>query len=478
MNTRVDPRLSFPVILAIAVSMMFAAALVSFPIIRAGMIVLCLFCFAILASIDTRKIFSIFLVWTILSGGLSQLLFARVGDSLKYVDSVFIVILLLKLFSAFVDGYRFDGNCRKIITLAALFVFWASFSALINGSSLLGLLFFVNSYVKFFVIFIAAFVFLDRTDFDGLIGLMLACGVLQLMVAGVQLLTYGRGNLFVGGEINLWQDAACGTFGHYGAHKLGHFSLIMLMVSFSAWFYTSAKRWLFWALLFTCVFFITFTEQDYVPFAFFFIFSIFCSRQIRASIRIFTAAMLISIFGIILLAGFNPAARYFDLLSRSGNAAESGKAQNYLTSARILAAQPANLMIGIGPGGYSSGAAFKVKGDYYVKYIESKYRKIKSTMDYLWATATSVMVETGIVGYSLYAAAYLIILFNCFTLFFGRGPAIDNYGRAIIYSELFVLGFMLYLSLLSNIIEWISFVYPAAIISAFAFKIGRPASYG
>jgi len=390
---------------------------------------------------------------------------------LTKLHEIFVVVIFFRIIKAYASDPKKFFYVRPIFGLSFIFVLFSVVSWLYNRSSAVGLFYFLYSYLKFFIIFIAAAILLSEDDINFLMKSILNFIIIQVAIQLVQMGTYGHGRILVGPEINLWEDSACGTFGHYGAHELGHFMLIMFFWTSMCYFTYKTRNWLGWSFVAFTSFFLAFAEQDYIILALFFFCLIFIFKVRSFGYRV---GMVVAT-GLLLLVlssyGFQPWGRYVELFSNHRKVSSSGKVEGYHTAFKILNQSGDRWVVGTGPGSYCSGAAFKVEGKFFKQYIEWKIKNILSTTDYLWSSFTAILVEVGLLGYAIYFSIFLYIFSILLKgwSYIRRGFG-DKNDYAVIFPALFVLGYLFFLSLLSDVLEWSVVIFPAILLCALACK--------
>ena len=323
--------------------------------------------FIILASLKNIKIlFYALFLWSITIGIVTNLTFLGQFNIINYGDEIFVFMLALILFFRF-RKQELNSEILKFVLIIFLFISFVALSTILNKGSFIGLLNFLSTYLKFFIIFICAVSFLEFKDMKKLIFFMLLIGVFQFFVVNVQFFSYGKTNILVGPGINLWQDSACGLFGEYGAHRIGHFSIIFLILSTSLWLFTFKKKWLFFIFICLYTFIISFTEQDYLFLIFFILISVnvFLRNRIKMPFKSFAfCGIFLLIFSGIFMSyktNFEPTKRYFAYFSNPRKIEGSGKVQSLLLVQKIISQEPHYILIGVGPGRLSAVIAAKVK---------------------------------------------------------------------------------------------------------------------
>ncbi len=468
--------LNMNILLTVVVSLFFSLVYLYFgSIINFGLVGL--FFLILLSSKNIKILFYTLFLWLIVAGILINLTFLGQFKTITYIDEILVSILALFLFFRLKE-IKFDNGISKLFLIILLFCFFATVSTFFNKSSFIGLLNFIFTYSKVFLIFICAVCFLRLKEIKKLILFMFFIMAIQFFVANLQFLSYGRVNILVGPEItgsSGWVDSACGLFGEYGAHKLGHFSMIFLILSISLWMFTFEKKWLFFIFICLYTFIISFTEQNYT----FLIFFILLAGG--AFLKKINFPFKSLAFFLILLVIFSGAfaayktnskitERYFDYLNNPRKIEESGKVQSLLLVKKIISEEPHKILIGVGPGNFSGGIAAKVKGEYYEKYIGFRLIKIESTVDYWWSTFTTLISETGFIGYLLYMLIYIFIFIRGFKMYKSKNNEISNFDRGVAFALCNIILFLIYMSFWSNQLEWTVLTFPFSIISAYVWK--------
>lgn len=423
---------------------------------------------------NIKVIFYALFLWSVFIGIFANLTALGNISGINYVDEILVSILVINILLKLKHQKDIYG-ISKLILIMFLFVIFVLISTLFNKSSYFALLNFLSTYLKFFLIFISAVIFLEPKELKKLIIFMLFVVLLQFVIGNVQFFTFGRGDILVGPEITLPDDAACGSFGLYGAQLLGHFSTIFFILSTSLYFFTLERKWLFFSAVCLYTFIISFTEHDYIFFVFFLLMSIniVLKRRISMPLRFFLlfgiTILVFSLLSLTFKTSAGPMKRYTEYFSNPQKLKASGKLQSLVLVKNIVFSQPANVLMGVGPGTFSSGIAEKIGGEYYRKYIEFRVRGIESMIDYWWSNFSSLLSEIGIVGYLLYASGFFMIFLTLFKSYRLNLP-LDNFTLGVTFASINIIIFLLFLSFMSNALEWVAITFPPAIISAYAWK--------
>lgn len=465
---------NFRLLAVIAVAALSAACCLCFGFVYAlgGTAALLVF---ILTLKDPKILFYVLFLWCAFAGILINNTDLGKIEGITYVDEVLVAMLVFNLMIK-VKSHQVSRGLFRLIVVIFLFCVFAAISTFINKASPIGLVNFISTYLKFFAVFVCAVIFFDAEEMRSFIIFMMYFMLFQALVASVQFFSYGRGNILIGSEIDRLEDAATGLFGMYGAMPLGHLSMIFFMLSASLYLFMRNKRWLFFSAICLYCYIITFTEQDY-PFLIFFLLVFTVSllwERIKARARplVFYGAAIVCFFMVVLLfkSDIGPAKRYTTLLENPQKLEEMGKVQSLILIKNIMLREPISMLVGVGPGNFSSGMSGKLGGEYYKQYIEFRVREVKSIMDYWWSNFSSLLSETGIAGYLLYLTALFLVVSPAIKVSLSKNSAIDRLDKAIAFAACNIMLFLLYISFLSNALEWIALTFPPAVIVAYAWK--------
>lgn len=465
---------NFKRLAVIAIAVLSAASCLYFGFISTLAGIAAIFIFTL--SLKSPKIlFYIIFLWCAFAGILVNNTDLGKIEAITYVDEALVAMLLFSLMIK-IKGYQVSRRLFRLIAVIFLFCAVAAASTFANHTSPIGLINFLSTYLKFFAVFICAVILLDGKEMKNLIIFMAYFMLFQVAVASVQFFSYGRGNILVGSEIDQMEDAATGLFGMYGAMPLGHLAMIFIILSASLSFFMRNKLWLFFLAISLYCFIITFTEQNY-PFLIFFlliatIFLLWGRIKARARPLIFYGVAIVFFFMTFLLfkADFSPMKRYATLLSHPKKLEEMGKVQSLILIKNIMLCEPTIMLFGVGPGNFSSGMSGKLGGEYYKQYIEFRIKQVKSVVDYWWSNFSSLLSETGIIGYLLYLTAFILVLSPGIKVLRYKDGAVDRFDRAVAFASCSTVLFLLYISFFSNALEWIALTFPPTIIVAYAWK--------
>lgn len=431
-----------------------------------------------LAIISLRKpylLFYVLFIWSLSVSMLTNLTFIGNLTFMNYVDEV--LVLIMVVYAIFkMKRKTLPVGISRLVLLMLLFSIFSLISTLINKSSFFALFNYISTYLKIFVIFICAIILLDSKDMKKLILFMLFSVFVEAVIGSIQLFSYGRGNILVGPEITLWQDAASGSFGMYGAHIMSHYSMIFFMLSSCLLIFTLEKKWYIFAVVCLYALGISFAEQDYIFLAgFLSILSVLLFKRrtgLPIKLVIICSALLLAsaVIFVNFKTGFNPAKRYIDYLKYPQRIKDMGKTQSLTMIKNLITQEPHAAILGFGPGSFSSGIAKKVGGEYFNKYIEFRVKGAESTLDYWWSNFSSLISETGLVGYVLYIMAFFTIFFHSWKAY--SGISVNYFDKSMAFALCGIIIFLIYISFLSNALEWVAITFPPAIISAYVWKIG------
>lgn len=407
--------------------------------------------------------------WVSVVGYLMNSTPLKAYGALDFVDEILVVLMFMAVMTR-LRGPHLSKPLALVVYFAFLFTVVAVVSAAVNASSFIGTINYVSSYLKPLILFVSAVALIDRKDHLNLAKAMLAMLFLHGCVAFVQFASFSSSKILVGPEITLWEDAAAGLMGEYGAHRLGHFSLMSFMVTASLWIFVRRTRFLILSLGCLTVFILTFTELDYL---YLITFVISCAVLVRAKIRFpIRLAIPIVVMTIIFTVLLQPEQKmryvhYFgDLKTLTG----IGKVKALFLTGRILAEEPYRYLVGVGPSNLVGGIAAKARGKYYERYVGFRMVRIKSTLDYWWATFLSLLAETGLIGLMLYTACFLLILKRGMRLLLARNPPVSDLDKSMAFAFCHLTVFLAYVCLLSNFFEWTEVTFPYAVLAAYVWR--------
>jgi hypothetical protein len=405
--------------------------------------------------------------WCVFSGILMDSLGLNGNIVVQYLDKFFLGVLIIHLL---MHLRRMTVRDFPILGPTFILVFIAVLSAAINSSPAPALISFLSSYIRIFIFIICAKCLLTDGELKGIISAIFYTGVVQFIIAIIQFSTYGNYNIFVGREIGMIQDAACGTFGYYGAQTLGHLMIILFILSSNLALYTKQKKYLYFAIIYLVTFFLTFTEIDYF-FLFGYLLMFFYQKGIKKRYRVAVTALYMIAALIFVNYQINTQGRFYQLLSNKRNIVNSGKVRSLDTMRDLISRDVSKFAVGVGPGTYCSGSAFKHGGVYFRQYVEDRSGIIESTLDYRWSSFMAIVAETGVFSYFVW-----IFLFG---YLFKRGVIFknqkgqDQYNRGVASAYLSILIFFTYTTFLMNSFEIPSLLFPIAILTAYILKISR-----
>lgn len=288
--------------------------------------------------------------WSVFSGILINSFGLEGNIGVQYLDEFMLGVLLIHLFMHLkritVREIPIIGSTFAIIVIAVL-------STVINGSPVSALVSFLSAYIRIFIYIICAQCLMSKSELKGIIANIFLVGVIQFVIAIVQFSTYGNYNLFVGREVNLIQDAACGTIGYFGAQTLGHLMIILFILSSSLALYTKQKKYLLFAIIFLATFIMTFTEIDYL-----FLFGYFClffyQKVFKLRYRVMTTVLLVITSLLFVNYQISSHGRFYRLLSNRRNIANSGKLRSLNIMNGLISRDVSNFAVGVGPGTFCS----------------------------------------------------------------------------------------------------------------------------
>ncbi|OGW83141.1 MAG: hypothetical protein A2987_04295 [Omnitrophica bacterium RIFCSPLOWO2_01_FULL_45_10] len=444
-----------------------------------GILAFALIALAILSLMKIQALFYLLFLWLSAAGFILNYFPLGEYAIATYVDEILVFLLLIFLSFKFASR-EVSGESSIFVIGISLFIIFLSISTLINKSPAIGLLNFVSTYLKFFIIFLCAVNLLGDDDLKRMITFAVFTVLIQSAAAALQYITFGKTNILVGSEITNIKDAACGLFGRYGAHLLGHFSVITLIISSSLWLFTGEKRWIFYSVISLVAFILSFTESDYIFIIFYILMlgSEFLSLRLKGKherqFRFIGYSMLLFLILLSVYSALNlhleTAQRYKKYLTSASAIKGMGKMQALKAMTSIILEEPQHVIIGVGPGNFTGGVAQKVEGAYYKKYVGFRVRSIFSVADYWWSTFITLLSETGVLGYLVYASMFVIIYLKGLRLKGLVDPGAKPFDKACAFSLISVMIFLLFLSFMSNLLEATVLMFLPSILSAYVWK--------
>jgi hypothetical protein len=435
------------------------------PFLAAGLIGV--ICFAVMSFMNKSLFFQFVWWWIAFSGIFINSFGVTENIVTHHIDKFFLGVMIIHLF---MHLKRVPFRDFPIIGAAFMLVFIAVLSKIINSSAASGLMGFLSSYSRIFIFILCAQCLLTEGELKGIISALFFIGVIQFIIAIVQVSTYGSYNLLVGREINLIQDAACGTMGHWGAKHLGHLMMILLILSSSLALYTKQIKHVLLSIVFLVTFILTFTKLDY-----FFLFGYLCvyfqQRGFKTRYRtILTVFLAISA---LLFVRYQTGSHgeFNEYLTGKQTIVNSGKVQSLNRMKDLLLQDVAQLAIGLGPGTYCSYSAFTHRGEYFRKYVEDKSDEIKSTMDYRWSSFMAIIAETGLFSCLVYVFIFGYLFKRALLIIRQKGQ--DLYNKGIASAYLFILIFFIYTAFILNSFESMELTFPVAIVTAYILKVDQ-----
>lgn len=391
------------------------------------------------------------------------------SNILGYMDEALILAcIVLGAIRVFNTKHFEVGKFKSVFISLFLFSAVALSSTFFNEVSMLIYGNYFSTFLKPFILILVIYNFLDANDFKFLISILIITAVLQVLLSSLQFFTYGNSNILVGSEIKMIEDSATGSFGEKNAHLLGHFMTIMMIFCSSVYLYTSKSKWIALFTLFTYCFILTFTEQDYIFSAMYFSLIILFGINLSLFKRLFLTTLFISAILCLLFYKADSLTRYIDYITDPSNLKHSGKAEGFAISRDIIFNDFPVFLIGTGPASFSSGLASKYKGKLYEKHIGYKIEEIKSTVDFAWSSFTSILTETGLLGFAFYYGSFFLIIIH---LLKNIRITKDDWERGIILTTVSTCFFILYLSFIINIFEFVSIMFPVAVLISYSFKL-------
>jgi len=444
---------------------MAGIAVVGGPFLAAGLIGA--ICLTVMSVINISIFFQLAWLWIAFSGLIVNSLGITENIGIQYLDEFFLAVMTIHLL---IRLKRLRGSNFLILTASFALIFIAVLSAVINRSPGSALISFLSAHIRIFILIICAQCLLTNSELKKIISTILFTGVFQFIIAVVQFSTFGSYNVFVGREIAMIQDAACGTFGYYGAHELGHFMIILVVLCSSLALFTRQLKCLILTIIFLATFLLSFTELDYL-FLFCYLI-VFCfQRNIKARYRLFCFA-LIAISAILFINyQANSQGRFFQYVTDKHTIVNSGKVQSLYLMKGLLLRDVANLAIGLGPGTFCSSSAFKHRGEYFRKYVEDKSEEVKSTIDYRWSSFMAIIAETGFISFLIYIFLFGYFFKKAVSIITQKGQ--DSFNKGIGSAYCFILIFFVYTIFLLNSFEMMGLTFPIAMVTAYVLKISQ-----
>jgi hypothetical protein len=435
------------------------------PVLAVGLIgVICL---TVMSIINKGLFFQLIWWWIAFSGIIINSLGIAKNTGIQHIDQFFVGVMIIHLI---MHLKRVPARDFPIVGAGFMLVFIAVLSTVLNGSPGSALIGFLSSHIRIFIFLICAQCLLTEGELKGVISAVFYTGVIQFIIAVVQFSTFGNYNLFVGSEITIIEDAACGTFGYYGAHTLGHLMIILLILSSSLALYTKQTKYLLLTIVFIATFILTFTEIDYV-FLFGYLCVFFYKKEFKTRYRIMISVLLT--ISVVVFVNYQTSSRdrFYQYLTDKQRIVDMGKVQSLYTMKDFLLRDAANLAIGVGPGTSYSLSAFKYRGEYFKKYVEDRSGEIKSTLDYRWSSFMAIIAETGLFSCLVYIFLFSYLFRRAVLIIRHKGQ--DPYNKGIASAYLFILIFFTYTTFWLNSLEMMEFTYPIAIVTAYILKVGQ-----
>lgn len=411
--------------------------------------------------------FKIFWLWILFPGIIINTLGMYQNVGVQYLDEFMLGILLFQLL---INLKNLKTSDRKVLTAICLLIFIAILSTIVNSSPIGAFISFLSAYLRILIFTVCARSLLSKSEIKEIIATIFYTGVAQFIIASIQFFTFGRINLFVGREITIIQDAACGTFGYYGAHQLGHLMVILFVLSSSLALYSKRKVYLSFAFIFLMTFFLTFTELDYL-FLFGYLFMLFCQKGFKFRYKLPITVILIISAALFFTYQRSSQGRFYQLITNERKIVNSGKVQSLFIMKDLISRDIVNFTVGIGPGTFCSSSAFKHKGDFFRKYVEDRRGEVHSTLDYRWSSFMAIIVETGLFSFFLYVLLFAYFLRKSILIMrWGSG---NLYDKGIAFAYISILIFFAYSTLILNSFEIMGLTFPIAMVSAYVLKVSQ-----
>jgi hypothetical protein len=367
--------------------------------------------------------------------------------------------------------------------LWVLFFLHVVISGVVNHTEPVAILNFISSYSKLMVVFMYLLIYFDDKSLKRLLILIFIIMAVQFVVANIQFFSYNHGNFLIGRELRAghgagWEDSARGFFGQWGAHKLGHFSLILVIISFSLWIFTQKRKWLAWGVVSFFTFFISYTQQDYIVVVLYFISALntWLKLRLRMMVRplIIFIVIFIGIFGVLKLQHSDSltSRRFFEYFSDTRKLSNIGKVQALQLVGKIYTENPEYAFIGAGPGSIKGGGEENERaGKLFLKYsLDRIALQVTSTLDFWWSSFITLVVEIGVTGYVIFWIPYFILYRMALRVYKCSDPRVSTFERGLAFALCHIVFLLVFITFMSNHFEWFSITFPFAIIAAMVWR--------
>jgi len=400
--------------------------------------------------------------WTVFSPQITRFLYIPFSG---YIDEALVALMCTKAFVLSLDQRPQINKEMFIMCIFSSFVF---FSSLLLQQPLPVIINFLFSFLKWIFVGWSSSVLLRRDDFNKIFLGIFYIVIIQTIIGMIQFFTFGNANIFIGSEIHIQQDAATGTFGRYGAHYMGNF-MIIVGIGFLSFYQMTKKRiWMVGVLVSFIGFFITFTETTLVFLAVYLLSVVLFSKKIKISYKLLVVSIVIAVGGSLAMGKLEMGERIYEIIKNPKEITSSGKYKSIVLAKNLTSQDIYYGLAGHGAGSYSSGAAVKAECPLFKKYIKRLLETVTSTKDFHWSSATSLLVETGYMGFLLYYMIIGIVIMRAIKYRVNYAFEIEGICAHVAFMS--VSFFMLFLSILSNAYELLPYVIPYGLLYGMTLK--------